>query len=127
MTDWWNRRGLPLLALTCLYAVPAACADPPGPSWFVPPPAKPGVAGAARGVDMRRSSEAETITVTAERRPVQRNPHAEETHDFQPAHSEAASPTAGRIGQSYCGSSYQTIAGQPATGMDMVSMGGGRC
>ena len=127
MTVRCRARGLPLLVLICLYAAPAACADPPAPAWFVPPPAKPGIAGAARAVDMRRPSETDTITVTAERRPVQRNPHGEETHDFQPAHSEVASPSQGKIGQSYCGSAYQTLAGQPATGMDMASMGGGRC
>ena len=116
-----------LLLLSAGLGASPALADPPAAAWFVPPPAKPGVAGAGRGVDMRRAGEAESITVTAERRPVQRNPHGEETHDFQPAHSEAATPSQGKIGQSYCGSAYQTIAGQPATGMDMVSMGGGRC
>ena len=87
-----------LLVMACLCPA-ASAADPPAPSWFVPPPAKPGIAGAGRGVDMRRASETD-ITVTAQRRPVQRDPHGEETHDFQPAHSEAASPAQGKIGQS---------------------------
>ena len=121
-----QHRGALLLLMACLFPA-ALLADPPAPSWFVPPPTKPGIAGSGRGVDMRRAGEMETITVTAQRRPVQRNPHGEETHDFQPVHSDAAAPSQGKIGQSYCGSAYQTIAGQPATGMDVVSMGGGRC
>ncbi len=101
-----------------------AAEPPPAPqAWFVPPPSNQGI---ATGVTHNYGSYDE-VKVTAARRPTQRNPHGEETRDFQPAHSDAASPSQGKVGQSYCGSAYQTIAGQPATGMDMVSMGGGHC
>jgi hypothetical protein len=71
---------------------------------------------------------AETIVVTAQRRPIQRDPHGDQVNDYRPLQSDAASPAQGDVSQGAChGAAYQTIAGQPATGMDMISMGGGHC
>jgi hypothetical protein len=70
----------------------------------------------------------ETIVVTAQKRPIQRDPHGEPLNDYRPLQSGAAAPTQGDVAQGAChGAAYQTIAGQPATGMDMISMGGGQC
>ena len=107
------------LALHCKAAEPPPAAQ----AWFVPPPSRAGIATSAT----HNYGSYDEVTVTATRRPTQRNPHGEETRDFQPAHSDAASPSQGVIGQSHCDSALQTIAGQPASGMDMVSMGGGHC
>jgi hypothetical protein len=109
-------------------AAPAAPV-PGGGHWFVPPPPLPG--SLARGgsrVDMRQVGSEENITVTAARRPTQRDPHAVAVPDDSPQHSLAATPQQGDSGQGACHSSaYQTIGGQPASGMDMISAGGGNC
>jgi hypothetical protein len=121
-----NTACLLLAGVLVLVAAPAL-ADPPAPAWFVPPPPKAGI-GAT--VDTRSYGSFEEITVTAPRRraAIQRDPRGEETHDFQPAHSDAASPDPRPTTASgYCSSAYQTVAGQAATGADMVGMGSGHC
>ncbi len=98
--------------------------------WFAPPEPLPGsLAHGGQQMDMRQVGGEETIVVTATRRPIQRDPHdVALSPDDSPAHSLAATPAQGNAGQGACHSSaYQTIAGQPATGMDMISEGGGRC
>ena len=71
----------------------------------------------------------ETITVTAAARPIQRDPHSRETLGYTPrTNTEAGPPEQGNPGQGACSNSaYNTIAGQAATGADLISMGGGRC
>jgi hypothetical protein len=114
---------LPALWLAALCGAAAAQA-PAAQTWFVPPPPKAGAAA----VDTRSYGNFEEVTVTAARRPIQRNPHGEEDHAFQPYHSEAAAPTQGNAGQRGCeGTAYQTIAGQAATSADMIGMGGAGC
>ncbi len=106
-------------------ASPGRCAGPPAaPTWFVPPPPHGGLATAVK----HSYGSYDEVTVTAARRPTQRNPHGEETRDFQPAHSDAASPDPQPTTPSgYCSSAYQTVAGQAATGADMIGMGSGHC
>ncbi len=97
----------------------------PAPAWFVPPPSKGGIATTVRTQNYGSTDE---VTVTAARRPTQRDPHGEETHDFQPAHSDAASPDPKPTTASgYCASAYQTVGGQAGTGADMIGMGSGHC
>jgi hypothetical protein len=102
--------------------------------WFVaPPPAKKSLAGngthlTPTQVAPAHTEDVETIVVTAAKRPIQRDPHDEELHEFRPLQSDAAAPMQGNVGQGACNrAAYQTIGGQPATGMDMISMGGGQC
>ncbi len=120
-----------LLCGLAALAPAAARAEPPaaaGAGWFVPPPPKPGVDGAHRSVDMREVSGRDEITVLGVRPAIQRDPRPQETHSFQPAHSDAASPDPRPVTPSgYCSSAYQTVAGQAATGADMVGMGSGHC
>jgi hypothetical protein len=103
-------------------------------AWFVaPPPAKASLADtgthlAPAHIAPPDSEGTETIVVTAQKRPIQRDPHGEEPNGYRPMQSEAASPTQGDVAQGAChGAAYQTVAGQAATGMDMISMGGGQC
>ena len=108
------------LAAHCLAGEPPAAP----PAWFVPPLPHGGIATSAT----QNYGSYDEVTVTAARRPTQRNPHGEETRDFQPAHSEAASPDPKPTTPSgYCSSAYQTVAGQAGTGADMIGMGSGHC
>jgi len=99
------------------------------PAWFVPPPPAPSsLSGNGTHVDSAQIGSVETIIVTAAPRAIQRDPHPEEMHDFNPRHSDAAAREQGNAGQGACKSSaYNTIGGQAATGADMIGMGGGHC
>ena len=108
----------------CLIAV-AAKASPPQPAWFVPPPPNAGIERSQ--VDMRNLGGREDITVTGHRAPTQRDPHGDETRDAQPFHSDAAAPTQRLTPSRDCSPAYQTVAGQAASGMDMLSMGSAGC
>ncbi len=110
-----------------LTASPASAA-PPGPAapaWFVPPPPRAGIERSQ--MDVRDFGGREEITVTGHRAPIQRDPHGEETRDAQPFHSDAAAPTQRITPSRDCSPAYQTVAGQAASGMDMMSMGSAGC
>ena len=119
-TGWFfhKRTAVLLLAL--------AAADPP-PQWFVPPPPAKSSVDTTDHADIHELDGHTDIVVHAQRRPIQRDPHAQETRDYQPAHSEAASPDPRLDAPSYCGSSYETVGGQAATGADLVGSAGGHC
>ena len=78
-------------------------------------------------MDMRDLGGREDITVTGHRAPIQRDPHGAETRDAQPAHSDAAGPTQRLTPSRDCSPAYQPVAGQAASGMDMLSMGSAGC
>ncbi len=110
-----------------LIALSAAAPPDPAPQWFVPPPQAKSSVDTINHNDIHELEGQNDIVVHAQRRPIQRDPHAQETHDYQPAHSEAASPEPRLDAPSYCGSSYQTIGGQAATGADLMGSAGGHC
>ena len=110
-----------------LLAFTAAAPPDPAPQWFVPPPPAKSSVDTTNRNDIHELDGQSDIVVHAQRRPIQRDPHAQETHDYQPAHSEAASPEPRLDAPSYCGSSYQTIGGQAATGADLIGSAGGHC
>ncbi len=110
-----------------LLALAAAAPPDPSPQWFVPPPQAKSSVDTTNHTEIHELDGQSDIVVHAQRRPIQRDPHAQETHDYQPAHSEAASPEPRLDAPSYCGSSYQTIGGQAATGADMIGSAGGHC
>ena len=112
---------------TAFLLLALAAAAPPPPQWFVPPPPAKSSVDTTSQTDIHDLDGRTDIVVHAQRRPIQRDPHAQETHDYQPAHSEAASPEPRLDAPSYCGSSYQTIGGQAATGADLIGSAGGHC
>ncbi len=123
-------RGLRAGCVAGVAVLLAGAAPDAGGGWFVPPPPAKGAIGndGQAHIDWRQDGSQETITVHGKRLPVQRDPHGEETRDYQPAHSLAATPEQRNSGAGACeGAAYQTIGGQAATGADITAAGGGAC
>ncbi len=119
------RRVVPLATISVSLSTQALHAQ--APSWFVPPPPNKGSLAEGPHVDIQQVGSTETIVVRAKKKPIQRDPHGEEDHEFQPLHSDAAGPEPSLPNQSYCQSAYQTVGGQAATGADLIGSAAGHC